>query len=190
MQIREHADATGDKPAVIIHPAGTVVTFKELEERANRLAHHFRHAGLRRGRHRRGAHGEQRASAGGDVGGAAQRSLLHGGQHPPHAARGGLHHRQQRREGRDRVTGDAQGLRRSGGAGRAARSAVDRRRRCRRAGSAIPSVWRTDRAHPSTTRSRAICCSTRREPRDAPREFAANSPTRSHPKPRTWSRRC
>ena len=46
MQIREHADANGDKPAVIIHPAGTVVTFKELEERANRLAHHFRQAGL------------------------------------------------------------------------------------------------------------------------------------------------
>ncbi|MCV7301959.1 acyl-CoA synthetase [Mycobacterium barrassiae] len=46
MQIREHAEATPDKPAVIIHPAGTVVTFKELEERANRLAHHFRHAGL------------------------------------------------------------------------------------------------------------------------------------------------
>ncbi len=46
MQIREHAEATPDKPAVIIHPAGTVVTFKEMEERANRLAHHFRHAGL------------------------------------------------------------------------------------------------------------------------------------------------
>src|SRR6478672_2093211 len=46
MQIREHADATPDKPAVIIHPAGTVVTFKELEARANRLAHHFRQAGL------------------------------------------------------------------------------------------------------------------------------------------------
>ena len=46
MQIREHAEATPDKPAVIIHPAGTVVTFNELESRANRLAHHFRQAGL------------------------------------------------------------------------------------------------------------------------------------------------
>src|SRR6476620_12667654 len=46
MQIREHADATPDKPALIIHPAGTVVTCKELEARANRLAHHFRQAGL------------------------------------------------------------------------------------------------------------------------------------------------
>ncbi len=46
MQIREHAQATPDRPAVIIHPAGTVVTFKELEERANQLAHHFRDAGL------------------------------------------------------------------------------------------------------------------------------------------------
>ena len=46
MQIREHAVATPDKPAVIIHPAATVVTYRELEERANRLAHHFRQAGL------------------------------------------------------------------------------------------------------------------------------------------------
>jgi fatty-acyl-CoA synthase len=49
MQIREHADATPDKPAVIIHPAGTVVTFAELEARANQLAHHFRRAGLAEG---------------------------------------------------------------------------------------------------------------------------------------------
>jgi fatty-acyl-CoA synthase len=46
MQIREHAVATPDRPAVIIHPAGTIVTFKEMEERANRLAHLFRDAGL------------------------------------------------------------------------------------------------------------------------------------------------
>ena len=44
MQIREFA-ATG-KPAVIVHPSGTVVTFDELEARANRLAHSFRGAGL------------------------------------------------------------------------------------------------------------------------------------------------
>jgi fatty-acyl-CoA synthase len=46
MQIREHAEATPDKPAVVMHPSGTVVTFGELEARANRLAHHFRRAGL------------------------------------------------------------------------------------------------------------------------------------------------
>lgn len=44
MQIREHLDA--DNPAVILHPSGTVVTFGELEARANRLAHFFRNAGL------------------------------------------------------------------------------------------------------------------------------------------------
>ena len=42
MQIREHAEATPDKPAVILYPSGTVVTFGELEARANRLAHFFR----------------------------------------------------------------------------------------------------------------------------------------------------
>jgi fatty-acyl-CoA synthase len=46
MQIREYAEATPDKPALIIHPSGTTVTFGQLEARANRLAHHFRRAGL------------------------------------------------------------------------------------------------------------------------------------------------
>ena len=49
MQIREHAEATPDKPAVILYPSGTVVTFGEMEARANRLAHLFRQAGLREG---------------------------------------------------------------------------------------------------------------------------------------------
>jgi fatty-acyl-CoA synthase len=48
MQIREHTSGQGGtgKPAVILHPSGTVVTFDELEARANRLAHYFRGAGL------------------------------------------------------------------------------------------------------------------------------------------------
>ena len=47
MQIRDHTGSK--KPAVILHPSGTVVTFAALEERANRLAHHLRGAGLRPG---------------------------------------------------------------------------------------------------------------------------------------------
>ena len=49
MQIREHAQANPDKPAVIMYPSGTAVTFGELEARANRLAHFFRRHGLREG---------------------------------------------------------------------------------------------------------------------------------------------
>ncbi|MFG1934155.1 fatty-acid--CoA ligase FadD4 [Mycobacterium sp. NPDC048908] len=49
MQIREHAAATPDKPAIIIHPSGAVLTFADLEARANRLAHFFRKHGLREG---------------------------------------------------------------------------------------------------------------------------------------------
>src|SRR5271154_6255400 len=51
MQIREHTSGQGaiDKPAIILHPSGTVVTFDELEAGANRLAHRFRQAGLREG---------------------------------------------------------------------------------------------------------------------------------------------
>jgi long-chain acyl-CoA synthetase len=47
MQIRPYIGA--DKPAVILYPSGTVITFDELEARANRLAHRFRAAGLREG---------------------------------------------------------------------------------------------------------------------------------------------
>jgi long-chain acyl-CoA synthetase len=46
MQIRDTAVATPDKPAIIMYPSGTVVTFGELEARANRIAHLFRAAGL------------------------------------------------------------------------------------------------------------------------------------------------
>jgi long-chain acyl-CoA synthetase len=47
MQIRPHIGA--NKPAVILYPSGTVVTFDDLEARANRLAHRFRKADLREG---------------------------------------------------------------------------------------------------------------------------------------------
>ena len=49
MQIRDTAVATPDKPAIIMYPSGTVVTFGELEARANRLAHFFRAQGLTEG---------------------------------------------------------------------------------------------------------------------------------------------
>jgi fatty-acyl-CoA synthase len=44
MQLRDHAGST--KPAVVLAPSGTVVTFADLEARANRLAHFLRRAGL------------------------------------------------------------------------------------------------------------------------------------------------
>ncbi|MGI9162884.1 MAG: fatty-acid--CoA ligase FadD4, partial [Mycobacterium sp.] len=46
---REHAEATPDKPAAILYPSGIVVTFGQMEARANQLAHAFRAAGLREG---------------------------------------------------------------------------------------------------------------------------------------------
>ncbi len=49
MQIREHAEATPDKPAVILYPSGKTVTFAQMEARANQLAHLFRQAGLSEG---------------------------------------------------------------------------------------------------------------------------------------------
>ncbi len=47
MQIREHVES--GKPALILASAGTVIGFDELEERANKLAHYWRAAGLRQG---------------------------------------------------------------------------------------------------------------------------------------------
>jgi long-chain acyl-CoA synthetase len=47
MQIRDYVQS--GKPAVILASAGTVIGFAELEERANRLAHFWRAAGLREG---------------------------------------------------------------------------------------------------------------------------------------------
>jgi len=51
MQIRPHTSRHGgaNKPAIILYPSGTVITFDDLEARANRLAHGFRKAGLREG---------------------------------------------------------------------------------------------------------------------------------------------
>ena len=51
MQIRPYTSGQGGAniPAVILYPSGTVVTFDDLEARANRLAHRFRQAGLREG---------------------------------------------------------------------------------------------------------------------------------------------
>ncbi|GAA0398266.1 acyl-CoA synthetase [Microbispora corallina] len=45
------AAVTPDKPAVIMAGSGRVITFRELDEESNRLAHLFRAAGLRPGDH-------------------------------------------------------------------------------------------------------------------------------------------
>src|ERR1043166_6146427 len=47
----EVAAATPDKPAYIMAKSGEVVTFGELEKRANQIAHLFRSLGLKRGDH-------------------------------------------------------------------------------------------------------------------------------------------
>ena len=46
LHTRVHAKLTPDKPAYIMAGTGEVVTFSQLEERANRCSHFFREAGL------------------------------------------------------------------------------------------------------------------------------------------------
>lgn len=48
---RDHAQTTPDKPAIIMANSGEVVTYRQLEERANQLAHLFRKLGLQAGDH-------------------------------------------------------------------------------------------------------------------------------------------
>ncbi|MEM7115172.1 MAG: acyl-CoA synthetase [Chloroflexota bacterium] len=48
---RDHAQATPDKPVIIMADSGEVVTYRQLEERANQLAHLFRQLGLQAGDH-------------------------------------------------------------------------------------------------------------------------------------------
>lgn len=49
MHFRAHAAAEPDKPAIVLHPSGKVITFGALEAQANQLAHYFRKSGLREG---------------------------------------------------------------------------------------------------------------------------------------------
>src|SRR3954451_3307460 len=46
-----YAASAPDRPAVIMAGSGEVVTYRELDERSNRLAHLLRAAGLQRGDH-------------------------------------------------------------------------------------------------------------------------------------------
>ena len=46
-----HAAAHPDRPAVVMAGSGAVTTYRQLDERSNRLAHVFRRAGLRTGDH-------------------------------------------------------------------------------------------------------------------------------------------
>ena len=192
MQIREHAEATPRQARR--HPAsvGKRVRFAEMEARANRLAHHFRRAGVVEGdtvavimENNEHLHA---------VMWAARRSGLYYtvvSTHltPPEAA---LHRRQQRRQGRHRFTGDAQGLRGTGRASAewAARSVADRRRRSRRL-AALPRVCGRRTGHPDRRRDRgrpvAVLVGNDRTPQgNSPRACRIVRP----PKPRTWCRRC
>ena len=47
MQLRDHGGSA--KPAVILHPSGTIVSFADLEASANRLAHFLRRSGVEAG---------------------------------------------------------------------------------------------------------------------------------------------
>ena len=51
MHIREFAKTSPDKPAIIMAGTGEVITYRELDERSNRIAHYFRDQGLEVGDH-------------------------------------------------------------------------------------------------------------------------------------------
>ena len=51
MYLGDHARSMPEKPALIEAATGAVLTFRELDERSNRLAQYFHALGLRRGGH-------------------------------------------------------------------------------------------------------------------------------------------
>ena len=164
MQIREHAVANPDKPAIIVHPSGTVGDIRRTGGPRQPARPLLPRARSSRGRRRRDSDGEQRALPRRDVGGAPQRSVLRADQHPPDRGRGGLHRRQQQRQGDRRLGGAAQDVREPRRAHRGSRVAASSPTTIWTAGTATPNALRTSRIRRSTTRSKATCCSTRRAP--------------------------
>ena len=175
MQIRDHAGHPG-KPAVIMHPSGTVVTFDELEARANRLAHYFRKAGL--------------------VEGDAVAILMENNEHMHTvmwaARRAGLYyvpintHLTPAEAAYIVDNSSAKAIIGSAALRKTCENlaaelpnglperAADRRTTTSTAGSATPNALPTNPTPRSTTRSKAICCSTRRAPPAGPRASNAN----------------
>ena len=178
-----HADSPlylgADKPAVILHPSGTVVTFDDLEARANRLAHRFRQAGLREGdtvailmENNEHIHA---------VMWAARRSGLYYVPINTHLTAAEAAYIVDNSSAkaiigsaalRDTCAGLAEHL--PGGLPELLMIADGD---LRRAGSATRNALRINRIPRSTTRSRATCCSTRRAPPAGPRGSNANCRT-------------
>ncbi|MFF3567536.1 AMP-binding protein [Nocardia jiangxiensis] len=51
MRLTTLAAELGDKPAIVMGGSGATLSYRELEERSNRIAHVFREIGLRTGDH-------------------------------------------------------------------------------------------------------------------------------------------
>ncbi len=170
-----------DKPAVILHPSGTVVTFDDLEARANRLAHRFRQAGLREGdtvailmENNEHIHA---------VMWAARRSGLYYVPINTHLTPAEAAYIIDNSSAkaiigsaalRDTCAGLAEHL--PGGLPELLMLASRKKATCR-GGSVTRNALRINRTRRSTTRSRATCCSTRRAPPAGPRGSNANCRT-------------
>ena len=188
MQIRQHTSGQGavDKPAIILHPSGTVITFDELEARANRLAHYFRQAGL--------------------VEGDAVAILMENNEHI-HAVmwaarRAGLYYVPINTH----LTAAEAAYIIDNSAAKAIIGSAALRKTCENlaeqlpdglpallmiadratstAGSATRNVLRINRIHRSTTRSKGICCSTPRAPPAARRASSGSCRTSRPPRRR------
>ena len=112
-----------DEPAVIMATSGEVVTYRQLDEEANRLSHVLRAAGLQAGRPRGALPRELGPVPPRDLGVPLRRPLLHGDELPAHHRGDGVHPRGLRRPGVHHV-----GL--QGRAGRRAAATRCRRSRC------------------------------------------------------------
>ena len=110
-----HARQRPDHPAIVMAGSGEVVTYRELDERSNRLARLWHARGLRRGDHVAIVMENHVEFYDVGVGRAALGPVLHAGQLPPHRPRDRLHRRRLRCPFADHVA------HRFAGAGRRAR---------------------------------------------------------------------
>ena len=171
---------------MILHPSGTVVTFDELEARANRLAHRFREAGLNEGdsvailmENNEHIHA---------VMWAARRSGLYYVPINTHLTPAEAAYIVDNSSAKAiigsaalRDTCEDLGEHLPGGLPDLLMIAGPSTATCR-AGSATRNALPINRIPRSTTRSRATCCSTRRAPPAGPRGSNANCRTSRRPR--------
>ena len=173
-----HVAEHGDKAAYVMAGSQEVVTYRELHERATRIARLFAERGARA----RGPHGllrrEPSVVPGDRLGRALRRALLHRDLVPAHRRGGGLHRRRLRGTPVRHHRGEGRGGHRHHRGDSEGRGPIHARRHGRRV-RLVPRCREPTEPRPSSSiPSRAWTCCIPRARRAGPRECRSRSPER------------